>query len=258
MLRILAGHANRTAYRRRRLPLRVPLASVFPISSFHSEPVRAPRRSRWWIGSAPPPSASPHGAAGTNIVSLPFRSRQFFVGILIPRLDRVGLHHARRVRHLHLFHNEPKKIPGDGRSGQPVPGPQRRPHQTSPPAQVSSRASARWRGGRASPSGTPSGRVPPPFAGRFRVPAQTPPGSIPSLCRSPESFVVCSSIFSHFYARRRRTLTPDAPVVPSTANARLTGTLVPFHRQMTTGCCRKDLSPIGGAGVRRGHTGNLI
>ncbi len=28
-------------------------------------------------------------------------------------------------------------------------------------------------------------------------------GSIPSLCRDPESFAVCSSIFSHFYARRR-------------------------------------------------------
>ena len=28
-------------------------------------------------------------------------------------------------------------------------------------------------------------------------------GSIHSLCRGPESFVVCSSLFSHFYARRR-------------------------------------------------------
>ena len=137
--------------------------------------------------------------------SSPATSRRdhFFAGVRDRRPDRAGLRHARRVLHLHLFHNEPKKIHGDGRSGQPVPGPQRRPHRTPPPAQVSSRASARWRAGRASPSGTPSGRVPIPFAGRFRVPSQTPPGSIPSLCRSPESFVVCSSIFSHFYARRR-------------------------------------------------------
>ena len=28
-------------------------------------------------------------------------------------------------------------------------------------------------------------------------------GFIPSLCRDPESFVVCSFLFSHFYARRR-------------------------------------------------------
>ncbi len=133
----------------------------------------------------------------------PFGRNHFSAGVRDRRSDRPGLRHARRVRHLHLFHNEPKKIHGDGRSGQPVPGPQRQPHRTPPPTQVSSRASARWRVGRASPSGTPSGRVPLPIAGRFRCPAQTPPGSIPSLCRDPESFVVCSSIFSHFYARRR-------------------------------------------------------
>ncbi len=44
----------------------------------------------------------------------------------------------------------------------------------------------------------------------------------------------------------------------STANARLTGTPVPFHRQMTTGCCRKDLAPFAVTGACRGHTENSI
>ncbi len=61
-----------------------------------------------------------------------------------------------------------------------------------------------------------------------------------------------------FYALRRGYLTPDAPMVPSTANARLTGTPMPFHRQWTTGCCRKHLLPIGVTGVFRGHAENCV
>ncbi len=204
MLRILAGHADRTAYRRRRPPLRGPVATIFPISSFHSEPVRAPRRSRWRTRAGSPPSAFAARRCRLQLRLSPVPVATVFSSASSSPAPNVPVSVTRAASGISTCSTTSrKKIHGDGRSSQPVPRPQRQPLRTPPPAQVSSRASARWRVGRASPSGTPSGRVPLPIAGRFRCPAQTPPGSILSLCRSPESFVVCSSIFSHFYARRR-------------------------------------------------------
>ena len=74
-----------------RFPSPTPSASCAArvgFSCLSSEPDRAPRRFRWWTRAASPPPASPHGAADSGSVSLPFRSRQFFRRHPQPPSDR--------------------------------------------------------------------------------------------------------------------------------------------------------------------------
>ena len=237
MLRIVVGYVDRFPLRHPRLPLRVPLASAFPISRFSGEPVRAPQRSRWPTRAG----SSPHGVADTNFVSCSLRSRSFFRRRTRP-LPRPLRSPARAPRPTSLpVPHRAGKIPGDGLGGEPVPGPQRRPVPLPVGAAVAPAVPAR-------PPDRPSVRVPCSFAGRFAVPAQTPPGFIPSLCRDTESFVVCSFLFSHFYARRRFLSHPThlwcpqrqmraRPALPchSTAKWRLAAAGNTCHRSVSSG-----------------------
>ena len=196
-----------------------------------------------------PASATPHGVAARTFPPASSGRVHFSVGVRGTCLDRAGLRHARRVRLLCLFLLRAKKIqvpvavvsrwpvryvvPYLCPLARPLRAPYRRGHRTV--HRFVCRACSRT---------------------ASRSPLTRRSGFSVSLRRGPDSSSVCSSLFSLLYALRRVRVTPDAPMVQSTANARLTGTPVPFHRQITTGCCRKDLSPIGGTGVFRGHTEN--
>ena len=251
----------------RRLPARrsAPAPSPSPSASsaarvgfscLSSEPDRASRRSRWWIRAGSPPSAfAARRCRHVLRLLLPPVAFTFPSAYAAPA-STVPVAGTRAASDFSACSScEPRIIPGTGRGGEPVPGPRLRPVPLPVGAAVARAVPARPPD---RPSAHPSVRVPCSFAGRFAGPAHAPLGLL-RFARTLSRIVRGVLLpFLSFLRPAAFSLTPDASLMPSTANARLTGTSVPFDRQMTTGCCRKHLSPIGGTGVCRGHTENPI